>query len=425
MPDLQQDVSPLGAQFDPFEGDPYAFYRRAREEEPVFYSPILDYWVITRYDDVHEIMRETDGQTFSAANALDPIAPLCPATLAKLGEYEYVPRASLVNMDPPDHGRWRQILRKAFTPERVQELEPMTRELVTHSIDGFVKRGEADVVKDLMWEVPSTVILKMMGFPDAELDEMKSHAARLAVFGWGKPSEEEQVRLAGGIGEYWRLGKRHVDRLIEEPGDDVMSELIRAWKTPGNEDLADVNDLYTLCINLLMAGHETTTNASAAAFRALLGHREQWEAICADPSLIPNAVEEVLRFDSSVPTWRRVASKAVTIRGVDIPEGARLLVGLGSANHDEERFPDGDRFDIRRENANEHMAFGWGRHTCLGARLARMEMRVVLEEATRRLPHLQLPDQEWHYSPNTSHRGPERVLVTWDPSENPVPEDRP
>jgi cytochrome P450 len=414
----------LGPAFDPFQGDPYAFYARARREEPIFYSPVLDYWVVTRYEDVHAVM--ADAETFSAANALDPIAPLCPAAIGKLQEYEYVPGPSLVNLDPPVHGVQRRIFRTAFTPERVAELEPFTRELVARQVDGFVSRGEADIVHDLMWEVPAMVIFHMMGVPDSEIDEVKAKTSRMAVFGWGLPTDDEQVQLAGEIGEYWRYAQGHVDRLIEDPGDDFMSHLIHAWREPGNEDLFDRNSLYTIFINTLMAGHETTTNASAAAFRALLTHRDQWDDLCRDPELIPNAVEEVLRFDSSVPTWRRVTTRAVTIGGVDLPEGARVLVGLGSANHDEEHFPEGDQFDIRRENARDHMAFGWGRHTCLGARLARMEMRVVLEHVTARLPHLELvADQEWHYSPNTSHRGPERVLVHWDPAANPHPEDRP
>lgn len=177
---------------------------------------------------------------------------------------------------------------------------------------------------------------------------------------------------------------------------------------------------------MLLAGHETTSNAAAAALQTLLSHRDQWEELCADPSLIPNAVEECLRYETSVPSWRRVTTRPTTLGGVDLPEGARLLVGLGSANHDESRFADGDRFDIHRANARQHLAFSWGRHLCLGAPLARMELRLLLEQLIRRLPHMELvPDQEWSYPRNVSFRGPEHLMVRWDPERNPVEADRP
>jgi cytochrome P450 len=170
----------------------------------------------------------------------------------------------------------------------------------------------------------------------------------------------------------------------------------------------------TVIFQMFFAGHETTVNATAGGMRALLEHRAQWEALCSDPALIPNAVEECLRYAPSVPAWRRVTRRPVTIGGVEVPADARLLVALGSANRDAAQFPNGETFDIHRSNAREHVTFGFGRHHCLGADLARMEMRVILEELARRLPGLELdPGQQYQYSPNTSHRGPEHVFVHW------------
>jgi cytochrome P450 len=421
-------VTGLGGEFDPFAGDSsawYAFMRRAREEEPVFYSPVLDYWVVTRWDDVMAVLH--DFATYSSANTLVAIKPPCPAALQVMGEYGINPGPSLVDLDPPEHSRHRQVFRKSFTPERVAALEPRSGELIDAAIDAVARRGEADVVTDLVWDAPAKIAFALMGVPEYEVDKIKTGTARMATMGWGVPGDDEQVELATQIGEYWNFAGEQVDRLIADPpGENLMGDLIRAWKEPGNEDMFSRDQLCWIFLNTLFAGHETTTNASAAGIRALLTHRDQWEAICADPSLIPNAVEEILRFDSSVPTWRRVTTRATTLGGVDLPEGAKLLVGLGSANHDDSHFPDGERFDVRRENAKDQLAFSWGRHTCLGARLARMEMRVFLERITQRLPHMELvADQEWAYSPNTSHRGPEHVLVRWDPARNPVPEDRP
>jgi cytochrome P450 len=385
---------------------------RARTEEPVFYSPVLDYWVVTRWDDVMEVLH--DSETYSSANTLVQIKPPCPAALQVMGEYGINPGPSLVDLDPPEHARHRQVFRRSFTPERVAALEPRSRELIDEAIDRIIDRGEADVVTDLVWDAPAKIAFALMGVPEFEVDKIKTGTERLATMGWGVPSDEEQVELATAIGEYWRFAQEQVDRLIAEPGENLMGDLVRAWQEPGNEEMFSRDQLCWIFLNTLFAGHETTSNATAAGIRALLTYRDQWEAICEDPSLIPNAVEEILRFDSSVPTWRRVTTKAVTLGGIELEAGAKLLIGLGSANHDASHFPDGERFDVRRENASDQLAFSWGRHTCLGARLARMEMRVFLEQITKRLPGLQLvEDQEWSYSPNTSHRGPEHVLVTW------------
>jgi cytochrome P450 len=195
--------------------------------------------------------------------------------------------------------------------------------------------------------------------------------------------------------------------------------------TSGSQPL-DRQYLTTVTFSIIFAGHETTTNAAAGSFRALLEHCEQWEALCAESDLIANAVEESLRFYPSIPQWRRMTRQPVTIGDVDLPAGARLLLALGSGNRDDDQFADGENFDIRRENADQHLAFGWGRHHCIGDGLARMEMRVALEELSRRLPHMRLAaSQKCEFSPNASFRGPEHVLVSWDPARNPIANDRP
>ena len=417
-------VTGLGEVFDPFDGDPYAVYARARREEPVFYSPAIGYWVVTRYADIERIM--LDSETFSAANVLDMVKPLCPAAAKIAIEAGVRISPSIVDEDPPIHTRKRKALRRPFSPKEVAKLEPRIRELVTEAIDRFVKRGRADLIGDFMFEVPALVIFELMGVPEEELEVVRKHAKRNAVFGFGHPTDEEQVELARGMAAYWEYAKSHADRLIAAPGDDIMSLFIKELQLAENADLWSRDFVYTVMLQLLFAGHETTTNASGGMFRALLENRDQWDAVCADPSLVPNAVEESLRYYSSVPQWRRVTTKPVTLGGVELPAGTKLLIALGSANHDDSKFPDGDRFDVCRANAGEHMAFGWGRHLCLGEGIARLEMRIALEELARRLPHAELvPGQRWEFSPNTSHRGPEHVLVNWDPTRNPIANDRP
>jgi cytochrome P450 len=418
-------VSHIGKTFDAFDAESYSFYARARVEEPIFYSPQINCWVVTRYRDIREVL-QGDPEVFSAGTVLELLKPLCPEAMQKAMEYGLAVSHTIVDEDPPGHTSHRQALRKGFTPERVAAMEARTRELVTQRIDAFIGRGHADLVANLIFEVPALIILEMMGVPRADLMTVRRFAKRLAVFEFGHPCDEEQIEITDTLGEFWRYCKQHVDRLIENSGDDAVSTFIAGMRDATGSQPLDRQYLTTVTFSIIFAGHETTTNAAAGAFRALLENRAQWEALCADPGLIANAVEESLRFYPSVPQWRRITRQPVTLGGIDLPAGSRLLLALGSGSRDDTQFANGDTFDIRRDNADEHLAFGWGRHHCIGDGLARMEMRVALEELSRRLPHMQLVGgQQWEFSPNASFRGPEHVLVTWDSSRNPIAGDRP
>jgi cytochrome P450 len=422
-------VSSLAESFDPFNdpylSDPYAFWTVARREEPIFYSAALGYWIVTRFDDARQVLLDSD--TFSAAISITPLKELCPAAIDELIKAEMVLGPSLVNEDPPMHTQRRKYIREALvSPARIEAVRPKIRELTSSYIDNFVRRGHADLVTDFAYEIPALVAFAIMGVPEEDVERAKQFSNRLALFTWGYPSDAEQQQLAAGMGQYWIYAKEHVQRRLKEPTDDYISELIRAWRTPGNEELFDENYLTTTMMNFLFAGHETTTNATANGLLALLQHPDQWAALCADPGLAPGAVEESLRYSSSVIAWRRDVIKDAVVGGVTIPAGSKVLAVTGSANYDEVIFPEPERFDITRKNANKHMAFGYGRHLCLGAPLARIEMQIFFEELARRLPHMRLtPNQEFTYSPNTSFRGPDHLLVEWDPSANPIETDRP
>lgn len=413
--------------FDPFSEqylqDPYPFLEALREQEPVFYSPELDYWVISRYDDVQKCFFDQD--LYSASVALDAIVPPYPSSMEIMRKHAFVPGESLVNEDPPLHHQRRKRLARAFSPQRMKKMEPFIRELATRFIDRFVKRGHADLVTDLFYELPALVVFKFFGIPDEDVEEVKAYAGPLALFIWGHPSEREQNELVEMLGAYSAYSRRHIQRLKEKPvDDDTASDYIRAHL----EDPVVFPESYVagLLPNFLYAGHETTTSQSGNALKVLLEHHAQWARICAEPALIPNVVEECLRAVSSVIAWRRRTKQAVTIGGISIPAGAKLLIYNGAANHDESVFAHGEEFDIARENARRHIAFGYGAHLCIGAPLARLELQVMLEELARRLPHMRLvADQPWSYSANTSFRGPRHLLVEWDAAANPLAADRP
>jgi cytochrome P450 len=410
----QADVT-IAERFDPFHepylDDPYPFFAEARAATPVFYSPDLDYWVVTRYHDIRHILQTP--QAFSAANTLAPLQPICPAAGRLLAEGGFRPVPTLTNSDPPGHTRVRRLTNLAFTPRRVAAMEPFVRGLTVRFVEERLSRGRADLVRDLAWELPALVIFRVVGIPDEDVPRVKAGAESRLLLMWGRPHEDEQIRLVRGMAAFWRYAEGLVASRAAQPRDDFTSALLLA--RDGDVPALTPQEVTQIVYELLFAGHETTTALIGNALRRLLSERHAWEEVCRDPSCIPNAIEEVLRFDSSVIAWRRQTTQAVAIGGVPVPAGANLLLLLGSANRDPAVFADPDCFDIHRPNAKEHLSFGSGVHFCLGAPLARLETRVVLEELSARLPSLRLvPGQALRFQPNTTFRGPLSLLVEWD-----------
>ncbi len=407
-------VTGIGREFDPFVdpylADPYPFWLRARESEPVFYSPELDYWVVTRYEDIKAIF--ADPKVFSASNAQTPIKPLSPQAVQMLQAGGLKTKPVMSNADPPVHSRIRKSTWQAFTPKRIAQLEPEVRRIVTRFLDRFAHTGKADLVREMFYELPVLVLFIFLGMPEEDVARVKTWARNRLMLTWGRLSDEQQMIEAKGLLEYWKYTEAFIEPLLANPPDNYVGDLIRISQKDESE--LSVHEITNVVYGLLIAGHETTTSMSANAVVTLMRHREAWDRLCADPTLIPNAVEELLRFDSSVITWRRKTLKAVEVAGVSIPEGANLLLALCSGNRDDAHFPAPDRFDIGRENAKTHLSFGFGIHYCLGAPLARLELKVILEELTRRLPALRLlPDQKWAFPPNTSFRGPSELWAEW------------
>ena len=413
-------VSQRAADFDPFgdgyQQDPPEYVRWAREQEPVFWSPQLGYWVVTRYADIKAIFR--DNITFSPAIALEKITPTGEEANAVLASYGFALNRTLVNEDEPAHMPRRRALMEPFTPEALRHHEPMVRRLTREYVDRFVDAGRADLVDELLWEVPLTVALHFLGIAEEDMDLLRKYSIAHTVNTWGRPRPEEQVAVAHAVGNFWQLAGKLLEKMRRDPeADGWMQYGIRKQK-----ELPEVvtdSYLHSMMMAGIVAAHETTANAGANAIKLLLQHPHAWREICEDPRLIPNAVEECLRHNGSVAAWRRVATRDVQVDGVDIPAGAKLLIVTSSANHDERAFADADLFDVRRENANDHLTFGYGSHQCMGKNLARMEIQVFLQELTRRLPHLKLAEQRFSYVANTSFRGPEHLWVEWDPARNP------
>jgi cytochrome P450 len=400
--------------FDPFSADyladPYPILRGLRETTDAFYSSALDHWVVTHYADVRHILTTT--RSASAVNSLEPFTKLCPHAASLLKESGYAATPALTNLDPPGHARQRRLANAVFTPKRIAALEPFIRDLARRFLDERFHDGSADIIADLAWAFPALVLFRVLGLPESDLTRVKRGARHRGTVIYGRAGEDEQIEAARELASFWRYAAALVESRSESPGDDFVSALTQASAADG--DALSREETISIMLQMLFAGHETTTKLIGNSFRRLLEDRASWEAICRDPGLIPNAIEEVLRFDGSVIAWRHKTREPIEIGEARLPKDAKLLLLLASANRDPAVFPDPDRFDIRRPNAREHLSFGVGVHNCLGAPLARLEVRIALEEVSRRLPSLRLTENaKLDFPASISMRGPASLPVAW------------
>ena len=399
--------------FDPLDlSDPFPILAQAQADAPIFFDEHIGYWVVTRYEDVKQIFRDHD--TFTAQNTITPITPFTDAMRAKLVDGGYTPQPVLSNNVPPGHTRIRTVVNKLFTPRRVKQLEPDIRRL-THAHaaqieDALAANGRADLVATLTYDLPAEVLFILLGVPAADVPQVKAWAGNRLKLYYGRTTEAEQLAMADNLIAFWHYTTDLVARKAADPQDDLTSDLIRARN--GDDGILTMNEVASCMITLLVAGHETTTAALSNGLQHLLTDRRRWDALRADPTCIPNAVEEILRFDPSVCAWRRKVTADTEIGGVAIPAGADLLLMLNAANRDPALFDQPHDFDVARANAREHLAFGYGIHFCVGAPLARLEGVVVLEELTQHLPDLALVEgQTYSYVSNISFRGPRQLWV--------------
>jgi len=419
-------MSARASEFDPFQGayqiDPVEALRWSREQEPVFYAPKLGYWVVSRYQDVKAVFK--DNQTFSPSIALEKITPGNTQTQQILDSYDYAIGRTLVNEDEPDHMQRRRVLMDAFSAQNLAEHEPMVQRLTRQCIDKFIDKGRADLIEEMFFDVTLTVAMHFLGVPEDDMSTLRKYSVAHTVNTWGCPTEEMQQSIAHSVGKFWKFSGEVLAKMKQDPsGPGWMQYSIR--KQREYPKLIPDSYLHSMMMASIVAAHETSALASANAIKLLLTHRQSWEDICINPALIPNAVEECLRYSGSIIAWRRIATKDTVLAGTTIPVGAKLLIVMTSANHDGRVFENPHKLDIYRENTTDHLTFGYGSHQCLGKNLGRMEMRIFVEELSRRLPHMQLvADQQYSYLSNTSFRGPENLMVEWDPALNPEKHDR-
>jgi cytochrome P450 len=398
---------------DAFRANTYATFARMRAQDPVLCQPGLDgespIWFVTRYDDANATL--LDDERF----VRDPRLALTPDELAAfdvgLPDSMAFIDSNMLNRDGDDHRRLRRLVSKAFTPRMIERLRPRIQEIADGLIDPVVATGELELVSSFAFPLPITVIAELLGVPPADRDRFRE---------WS----DAMVRPALAAAELERFGALMTDFVAylhvlfeerrSEPGEDLVSALVAV--EDGGDTFSE-EELSSMVALLIVAGHETTVSLIGNATLALLTHPEQQAALERDLSLLPRAVEELIRYDGPVErTLNRWAAVDVELRGKTIRRGDAVIVILGAADRDPERFDDPDRLDLAAERETRLLAFGRGSHFCLGAPLARLEAEIALGTLLRRLPGLRLavPEEELRWRPVPLFRSLVALPVAWD-----------
>ena len=394
-----------------FRATTHETYARMREETPVHRQPGLDgetpIWFVTRYDDVVALL--TDNARF----VVDPKLALAPAELeAHVAEFAPDERASenLLAKDGEDHRRLRRLVTKAFTPRIVEQLRPRIQQIADDLIDQVEEQGRMELVDDFAFPLPITVIAELLGIPVEDRQRFREWSSNVVMPALTPEDREIARRRGDAFIEY--LDDLFARRRAE-PADDLVSALVQA--EDGGDTLSE-NELSSMVVLLIVAGHETTVSLLASAVKTLLTHPKQLAALRTDPSLMASAVEELLRFDSPVErTITRLVAADTELGGQTFRRGELVIAVLGSANRDSQQFPNADTLDLARPD-NRHVGFGRGPHYCLGAPLARLETEIALETLLRRLPNLRLAiaEEDLYWRPIPLFRSLAELPVAWD-----------
>jgi len=377
--------------------DPYPIYRRLRESNPVLQVAQLDAWVVTSFEGVNTGLRNPDLSSDRYPRARHKLAEKGIDHLAT----DRV--RSLISRDAPDHTRLRGLVNKAFTPKTVASLEGRIQTIVDELLDE-VSGDTIEIVRSLAYPLPVIVISEMLGVPSVDRDKFKKWSDEISIVFSGDLGAIPEVmirRAAEAREELVEYLAAAVKERRTHPKEDLLTALIRAEENGGH---LSEDELYSTAVLLLIAGNETTTNLIGNGLYALLRHPEQHRRLWDHPSLLPQGIEEMLRFDSPVQLTTRISKTEVDILGTRIPAGERIFFVLGAANRDPAHFPDPDQFDLGRSNT-KHSSFGAGPHFCLGAPLARLEVSIAFRTLCQRYPKLRLGDEMPEYRNNFNLRG--------------------
>lgn len=400
VPNVRDLATPEGLR------DPYAVYSRFRDAEAAGHDIGR---VVVRYDQIAGLLAD---RRLSSDRVGDILEPLGTGVREQCPLVERTLRGIVAFRDPPDHTRIRRLLASTFSLRMVKRVEGMIEGISAGLLDAVATEGETDLHRAYTYPLPAMVVGAMLGVPEAELDRFKAWALDIVfLVGSGSPTAQLAVAAEAHFAEMREYLRALVATRRADPGDDLLSAMIAAADDEGR---LSEDEIFSNATFLMTAGHETATNMLSNAVLTLIRHPDQFERLRLDRSLIPSAAEEILRFESPVQMTPRHAVGNGELAGRKVKDGDALLLFLGAANRDPARFPEPDRFDIARAD-NRHLAFGYGAHFCLGAALARMELRIALAHVLDRLPGLELAVDDVAWQPTIDFRAPLSLPVRWRP----------
>jgi cytochrome P450 len=368
-------TSAIDVYYDPFDfeidNDPYPIWKRLRDEAPLYYNDKYKFYALSRYDDVSPAL--TDWETMRSGRG---------TTIEIILSGMEIPPGIILFEDPPIHDLHRRLLSRVFTPRRMEAIEPLVRQFCARALDPLVGSGRFDFVKDLGASMPMRTIGYLVGIPEEDQESIREKMDGLLTLQDAKPTDLD----AEGFTRQWEILADYIDWRAEHPSDDLMTELLNAEveESDGTRRRLSRDEVLNYTGMIAGAGNETTTRLIGFIGQLLAEHPDQRREIADDHSLIPQAIEEVLRYEAPSPVQARYTTRDLTYHGQAVPEGSIMLLLNGSANRDERHFEGADRFDIHHNRS--HLSFGHGLHFCLGAALARLEGRIALEEVLKRWP---------------------------------------
>ena len=405
--DFTADYNPFA---EPQQSNPLPVWEQARKECPVFFSEELQAWVVSRYDDVVQVLG--DYESYSSVGASRGFSTLTPEAQAVLDTVPPPSKTDVVPTDPPRHTRMRRFIQLSFLPKRIANLEPQIRTIAEELLDELEPRGCCDFYKDFAYLYPLSVVTRLVGIPREDLPRIKHWVECSLSLKWGRLDAAGQLAAATGRKEYFEYLTQFVAQQRDQ-ADTFVAMLVE--HSENSDDPLTPIELVGQISTLMSAGHETTANFLTLTLDAMLTERPLWEAMVADPTTIPKVIEESLRLNGPIQSLWRATTKDTTVSGVAIPAGARVSALTGSANRDEETFDAAAAFELNRPNSRKHIAFGRGIHSCAGSNLAKLEARIALELLSGRFPTLRRAStQPLQFEPSALQRAPKALPLEWD-----------
>lgn len=407
--------------FDPeLLQDPYPYFARLRAEAPVWRDPNNGVVYVSTYDRIIEVNSQPRvySNRFGERLRSGSVNPMDPEELAVLRK-GFPVVDTMLTADPPEHTRYRKLAMKAFSMRRVESMSAYVREVTNELIGQMIDRGACEFKTSFANHLPMIVIADSLGVPRADMDQFRTWSDAFIVQLGGVSDRAARIEAARRIVEFQHYFVSKIEEKRRQPTEDVISDLVHAnLAEEGDPRHMEYPELLSIIQQLLVAGNETTAHSLTAGLFHLIDNPDQMAALREDPTLVANFVEETLRFLTPTNNMWRVATRDGELGGVSIARNDLLLLRYGSGNRDEARFPDPDRFDMRRHNAREHLAFGAGIHHCIGAQLARKEMQTAFPILLSRLRNFRFAKgvNSFRYSPNILMRGVLELHIEYDPA---------